>query len=77
MAKRRCRQLRLELEKICPRCKGAGGEKIDYDSVFDVCVQCGGSGYIATPMGERVIAIMHHNFKPIAMKVGAEILAGR
>jgi len=28
-------------------------------------------------MGERVIAIMHHNFKPIAMKVGAEILAGR
>jgi len=67
----------IELERVCPRCKGAGGEKRDYDNVWDECVQCGGSGYLVTAMGERVIALIEHNLKPILINAGGKILSGR
>jgi DnaJ-class molecular chaperone len=67
----------IELERVCPRCRGAGGEKRDYDNVWDTCVQCGGSGYLVTAMGERVIALIEHNLKPILINAGGKILSGR
>jgi DnaJ-class molecular chaperone len=75
MAKRR--RTSFELERSCPRCAGAGGEKRDYDNVWDKCVQCGGSGYLTTAMGERVIALVEHNLKPILINAGGKILSER
>lgn len=67
----------IELEKQCPLCKGAGGEDPDDGSGWSDCIQCGGSGYVTTAMGDRIVALMQHNLKPILKKVGAEIFAGR
>jgi DnaJ-class molecular chaperone len=77
MSKHRKRQVRFELEKVCPRCGGAGGSNRDYQNVWDNCVQCGGSGHINTAIGDRIVSLMQHNLKPLLIKVAGEMLAGK
>ena len=64
----------IELERVCPRCKGAGGEKRDYDNVWDECVQCGGSGHIVTAAGEKVLSLMEHSLKPLLLRAIGDLL---
>jgi DnaJ-class molecular chaperone len=67
----------IQLEKKCPRCDGAGGSKRDYDNVWDRCVQCGGSGYLTTAMGERILSLIEHNLKEILVRGSQNILSER
>ncbi len=50
------------LETICSQCHGTGGW---YNDTWDRCDFCNGAGFIPTPDGERVLALMRHNFKPM------------
>ena len=40
-----------ELETVCEHCRGKWSD----------CHRCGGSGYIPTEFGERVLALLRHN----------------
>lgn len=51
------------LEVLCPNCRGAGGWKCDEG--WHSCGRCNGAGHVPTEFGERVLALMRHNFKPM------------
>ena len=51
------------LEQKCPECRGVGGDE-EAGKLFR-CAECSGSGYIPTPLGARVLALMRHNFRPM------------
>lgn len=55
------------LESPCERCEGAGGFWSDggYGDEWRRCHQCHGAGHVPTPFGERVLALMRHNFRPM------------
>ena len=50
-----------DLETICPICGGTGGSEMRYDKWR--CHNCNGAGYIPTALGERILALVRHNFK--------------
>jgi DnaJ-class molecular chaperone len=56
-----------ELEKICDDCGGKGGRFNEYGSGI-YCSTCGGAGYLPTDAGKIVLALMRHNFEPLAMR---------
>ena len=49
-----------ELEVVCPRCRGKGSVPLGYPDPR--CSNCGGSGYIPTEFGQRVLELVRHNF---------------
>jgi len=51
------------LEAACSECCGAGVEKSG-----KTCEICGGSGFVPTALGERVLALIAHN--RLARRVG-------
>jgi DnaJ-class molecular chaperone len=51
-----------ELETVCPECDGSGKTESRYDGTSK-CEKCGGSGYVTTEQGERILELMRHNFK--------------
>jgi DnaJ-class molecular chaperone len=52
-----------QLEVECTHCNGSGGE---YDSdKWYPCQFCQGAGFLPTPDGQRIIALMRHNFGPL------------
>lgn len=55
------------LEVICVRCEGRGGEESKGGYGFDWvrCCYCNGAGYIPTTLGEQILALMRHNFRPM------------
>jgi Tryptophan RNA-binding attenuator protein inhibitory protein len=53
------------LERLCPKCKGAGGEKRMYEPEWDTCLTCDGAGYVPTSFGKRVLELLRHNFRPM------------
>jgi hypothetical protein len=52
-----------ELERVCPRCEGKG--KIRSERVLRRCSSCDGAGYQPTEIGEMVLELMRHNFRPM------------
>jgi hypothetical protein len=50
-----------DLEVLCARCGGQGGEMIHYDWVE--CNDCCGGGYVPTALGEQVLALFRHNLR--------------
>jgi len=49
-----------ELEVLCPKCKGTGGET--YQDGRDWCYDCNGAGYIPTAFGRAVLDLIRRNF---------------
>ena len=49
----------LELEVLCPDCDGRGWEWYTKTR----CEICNGAGYMPTELGERILALMRHNFR--------------
>jgi hypothetical protein len=52
------------LENLCQRCEGRGWFD-EGDHVRRRCRWCEGAGYEPTEFGERVLALMRHNFGPM------------
>jgi DnaJ-class molecular chaperone len=63
-------QLILEIE--CDYCHGEGGYRSEYPEGWHRCRICNGAGYITTEFGEKVLALMRHNFKPMLQDVTDE-----
>jgi RecJ-like exonuclease len=51
----------LVLEIPCPCCDGRGWEWYSHER----CDVCDGAGYMPTDLGEKVLALMRHNFRPM------------
>jgi hypothetical protein len=51
----------LNLETRCSKCQGSGRN----GRCSKRCVLCGGSGYKPTEFGEKVLALLRHNFRPL------------
>lgn len=56
----------LSLETLCLSCNGRGGET--ERGRWCPCYDCEGAGYLPTEYGEKVLALMRHNFKTILRK---------
>jgi DnaJ-class molecular chaperone len=54
------------LEVVCSDCDGEGGFSDNPPHDFTVCSECNGAGYVPTDAGKKVLALMRHNFKPMA-----------
>lgn len=55
----------IELECECHVCNGAGGWTREETGDWRDCGVCKGSGYLVTAFGEKVLALMRHNFRPM------------
>jgi len=53
----------IELERLCNECQGDGGEHTE--SGWETCWICNGAGFVATPMGEKILTLVRHNFRPM------------
>lgn len=52
------------LEITCQKCGGAGGyNDVEEDGGRYVCRDCGGSGFIPTVIGKRILDLIGHNAK--------------
>jgi DnaJ-class molecular chaperone len=47
------------LESLCRKCQGKG--EVDREN----CGWCNGSGYETTELGEMIVDLMRHNFRPM------------
>lgn len=54
----------VDLEERCEACDGSGSRHSE-QSGRRRCGMCGGSGFVATAFGEKVLALMRHNFRPL------------
>jgi DnaJ-class molecular chaperone len=61
--------LTIELETVCPSCKGKGGETERRQ--WYPCVRCEGAGYIPTEIGASILALVRHNFGPLVAQSNA------
>jgi hypothetical protein len=57
------------LELVCPDCGGEGGFSENPPHDFTTCLECEGAGYVPTEAGKKVLALMQHNFRPLASKL--------
>jgi hypothetical protein len=55
------------LETLCGECEGQGGDWSEggYGGDWRRCWHCNGAGHVPTPFGQRVLALMRHNFRPM------------
>ena len=53
------------LETPCPSCRGRGEYWSDDCDSRRGCETCGGAGFVPTDLGERILALMRHNFRPM------------
>jgi DnaJ-class molecular chaperone len=51
------------LESPCRDCHGKGWEWVDGD--LCACAYCSGAGYVPTQIGQQVLDLMRHNFRPM------------
>jgi DnaJ-class molecular chaperone len=56
------------LESPCEKCQGRGWYSFGAGERED-CPMCDGAGYSPTAFGEKVLALMRHNFKPMLRSV--------
>lgn len=54
---------KLELERRCDECNGTGIEFTEGGRRW--CGYCGGAGFQPTEIGEKILSLMRHNFKPM------------
>jgi|HubBroStandDraft_2_1064218.scaffolds.fasta_scaffold1834862_2 hypothetical protein len=54
-----------ELETPCEACGGERGHFTEYPQYWKPCGLCNGAGFVPTPFGERVLALLEHNFRPM------------
>ena len=54
-----------ELETLCEYCDGTGRARADD------CEHCDGAGYVPTPLGERFLDLMEHNFRAMLKRVAS------
>lgn len=54
------------LETECWKCEGDGNNFYALESFkgYKVCDECGGSGYLPTQAGRRVLELVRHNPQP-------------
>jgi DnaJ-class molecular chaperone len=51
-----------QLETVCCECNGTGTIESRYNGTSN-CEKCGGSGFVTTEKGARILDLMRHNFK--------------
>lgn len=49
----------LTLEDKCYECRGSGRDYYSHER----CDACNGSGYTTTALGDKVLALLRHNFQ--------------
>jgi hypothetical protein len=54
-----------ELEQLCNVCRGSGRGTMGGEGPRRPCGACGGAGYLPTPIGERFLSLMRHQFRPL------------
>jgi hypothetical protein len=54
-----------DLESSCPICKGKGGCRLEDTGEWRDCGICYGAGYMPTAFGEKILALVRHNFRPM------------
>lgn len=59
----------LVLEVRCEKCQGRGGLYSYSRDENEPCPVCDGAGYKPTALGERVLDLMRHNWKPMFRKM--------
>jgi hypothetical protein len=52
------------LEAKCDRCSGRGWYD-EGDGDRQRCGVCNGAGHVPTEWGERILALLRHNFRPL------------
>jgi hypothetical protein len=53
-----------DLEVVCVNCRGAGGwSGSARGPAWTACGRCGGSGYVTTEVGRKVLDLIRHNLK--------------
>jgi DnaJ-class molecular chaperone len=62
----------IVLEQLCNICKGHGKHHECGHPNLSRCYACDGSGYIPTEFGEKVLALMRHNFKTMLQDVAGD-----
>lgn len=62
----------LVLEANCDECKSEGF--VRDCGRWETCISCGGAGYTRTKLGERVLALMRHNFRVLLREMAEGIL---
>ncbi len=55
----------MDLETVCHICAGEGGSLREDTGEWMRCHTCGGSGYETTELGEAVLDLMRHHFRPM------------
>jgi DnaJ-class molecular chaperone len=70
MRNKHCK-LKADLEVPCRSCRGTRGA-FDDDGVRESCADCGGAGYVPTEYGQKVLALMRHNFNPMLQDATGE-----
>lgn len=54
------------LEQPCDACAGTG--ILRGRDGFCPCILCNGSGYYATKLGQKILALVEHNFNAMVLK---------
>lgn len=62
----------IELERECITCGGSGGSRNLETGHWRWCGACNGSGYTTTKLGEKIVALMRHNFLPMLDEAQAQ-----
>jgi len=60
------------LESECEDCCGKGWYWPEDSDDRANCPTCEGAGYVTTDFGERVLALMRHNFRPLLQEFGGD-----
>lgn len=62
----------FDLEEKCPCCHGEGRLAVDTGNGWWTCGECNGAGFVPNAIGERILALMRHNLKPMLQDLQAE-----
>jgi DnaJ-class molecular chaperone len=57
------------LENLCDTCGGEGFGRHECHPDRLRCSDCNGAGYVPTELGEKVLDLMRHNFRPMLQDV--------
>lgn len=61
----------LTLETVCAECHGEKGySDVSADNGWAICSACGGTGYVPTAIGARILDLVRHNSR---VAVSAEL----
>lgn len=58
----------VELETVCDCCQGLRGAHDDGSGQWRDCGWCGGSGFVATELGEKLLVLVRHNMRRLLVE---------